>query len=88
MLAGSKRPGEGPTHWRVCVRWPWFALAALASQRRQSRCVQRRLLNTHAVAMLMLPASAWHFQQKLAASRGAEKPTHCPRNPPRLRELL
>lgn len=71
----------------VCDR-PWFSLAVSASRRRQPWRVQQRLLNTHAVAKLMQPTSAWHFQQKLAASKHSWKPTHCPRKPTRQKAAL
>lgn len=65
-----------------------FYLAVTVSHRRQHECVHQRLPNTHTVAVLMQPASVWHFQQKLAASKNAGKPTHCPRKPTRQKATL
>lgn len=47
-----------------------------------------KALSTHAAAARTPPASTWHFQHKLVASKHAGKPTHCPRKPTRQKAAL
>lgn len=83
----ARAPGKGPSPAPLRAA----AVAFRGGERIPGKATSVRpakALSTHAAAARTPPASAWHFQHKLVASKHAGKPTRCPRKPTRQKAAL